>query len=199
MSVGNDTYNLTKHDRNPIYRCVWNQFSKYRFESITKKNIYCNQRKNNGNIHNFINSAKTNSPTSQSGATALPPIGVSVLYIETSSNNHGGANSFCSFERIDIIQFTNISSYHNRFSILTKDFLKSMGRFRIQLLLEDNTWSTQTNIPKYDRYTDTSTDWTLVNLNFTVESFGTRLVYDQIDTPHAGMCFSDITITHSVY
>ena len=36
-----------------------------------------------------------------------------------------------------------------------------MGRFRIQLLLEDNAWSTRYNIPKNDRYSDTSLDWTL--------------------------------------
>ena len=74
-----------------------------------------------------------------------------------------------------------------------------MGGFRIQLLLEDNTWSTRYITPKSDRYSDTSTDWTLVNLNFTVENYGIRIVYDQIDTAHADMCFSIITITHSVY
>ena len=74
-----------------------------------------------------------------------------------------------------------------------------MGRFRIELLLEDNTWSTRYNIPKNDRYSNSSTQGTLVILNFTVENYGIRLVYDQIDTRHAGMCFSDITITHSMY
>ena len=39
-----------------------------------------------------------------------------------------------------------------------------MSRFRIQILLEDNTWSTRYNIPKNDRTSDTSTEWTLVNL-----------------------------------
>ena len=69
-----------------------------------------------------------------------------------------------------------------------------MGRFRIQLLLEDDTW-----IPKNDRYNDTSTDWTLVGLDFTVENYGVKLFYDKIETPHADMCFSKITITPSVY
>ena len=44
-----------------------------------------------------------------------------------------------------------------------------MSRFRSQFLLEDNTWSTRYNIPKNDRYSDTSTDWTLVSLNVTVK------------------------------
>ena len=65
---------------------------------------------------------------------SLAPIGDSFMYIETSSNNHGD-DVFCSIERTDIIQITNITFYYNRFSILTNDSLKSMGRFRIQLLL----------------------------------------------------------------
>ena len=45
-----------------------------------------------------------------------------------------------------------------------------MGRFRIQSLLEDNTWSTRYNIAKNDRYSNSSTDWTKLNLNFTIQS-----------------------------
>ena len=74
-----------------------------------------------------------------------------------------------------------------------------MGRFRIQLLLQDKIWSTRYNIPKNDRYSNSSTQWTLVNLNFTEENYGIKLIYNQIDTPHADMCFSDNSITHSVY
>ena len=53
---------------------------------------------------------KTNNPTSCSGATSLPPICNSFMYIETSSNNHGN-NVFVGFERTDIIQITNITFY----------------------------------------------------------------------------------------
>ena len=74
-----------------------------------------------------------------------------------------------------------------------------MGRFRIQLLLDDNTWSIRYNIPKNDRYIDSSTDWTTINLNFTTENFGIKLVYDEIDSAHADMCFSKITITNFEY
>ena len=74
-----------------------------------------------------------------------------------------------------------------------------MGRFRIQLLLEDNTWSTQYTIAKNSQYTNSPTEWKLLNLDFTEENYGFKLFYDQIDTPHADMSFSDITITHSVY
>ena len=108
------------------------------------------------------------------------------MYLGTSSNNHGN-NDFVSSERTDIIQVSNITFYHNRFSILTKDSLKSVGRFRIQLLSEDNTWSTRYNIPKNDRYSDTTTEWTLVSLNFTEEIYSNKLIYDQIDKAHADM------------
>ena len=74
-----------------------------------------------------------------------------------------------------------------------------MGRFRIQLLTEDDLWSTQYTIPKNDEYSNTLTEWTLLNLDFTIENYGIKLIYDQIETAHADMCFSNITITHSVY
>ena len=70
-----------------------------------------------------------------------------------------------------------------------------MSRFRIRSLLEDNIWSTRYNIPKNDRYSDTSTDWTLVSLNFTVENYDIKLIYNQIDTTLANMFFSNTTIT----
>ena len=160
--------------------------------------INCNDKNNNRKIQNFIKSTKTNSPTGDSGATALPRIGSAFMYIETSSANHGN-NVFCSFERTDIIQITIISFYYNRYSILTNNKLKAMGRFRNQLLLEDNTWSTQYTIAKNTQYSNTSTDWTLLNLDFTIKNYGIKLVYDQIDKPHADMCFSNNTIIHSVY
>ena len=69
----------------------------------------------------------------------------------------------------------------------------------IQLIIQDNTWSTRYNIPKNDRCSETSKDWTLVSLIFIVENYGMKLFYDEIDTPHADMCFSNNPITLSVY
>ena len=120
------------------------------------------------------------------------------MYMETSSNNHGNDNIFGSIERTDIVQISNVTFYYNRYSILTNDSKKPMGRFRIQLLLEDNTWSTQNILPKNDRNSDSSTDWTKLSLYFTVKNYGIDLLYNQIDTPHADMCFSNFIITHSV-
>ena len=50
-----------------------------------------------------------------------------------------------------LYEVSNITFYYNRFSILTNNNLKSMGRFRVELLLEYNTWSTQNTIAEKDR------------------------------------------------
>ena len=68
----------------------------------------CNDKNGNDKLSNFIKSTKTNSPTGDSGATSLTPIGDSFMYIETCSNNNGD-NVFCSFEQTDIIQTSNIT------------------------------------------------------------------------------------------
>ena len=199
VSVGNNTYNITKYDKIQLTDITVIKFPNKGTFLLQNWNIKCNDKyNNNGNINNFIRSTKTNTLTADSGATTLPPIGNSFMYIETSSNNHGN-NVFVSFGRTDIIQITNITFYYNRFSILTNNSLKSMGRFRIQLLLQDNTWSTQYTMAKNTQYSDSPTEWSLLNLDFTTENYGIKLINDQIDTPHADMCFSNITITHSVY
>ena len=59
--------------------------------------IICNDKINNGKQQNFVKSTKSISPTSDSGATSLPPIGSAFMYIETSSANHENI-VFCSFE-----------------------------------------------------------------------------------------------------
>ena len=50
-----------------------------------------------------------------------------------------------------------------------------MGHFRIQLLLEDDTWNTEYTVAKNNQYSDISTDWTSLNLDFTAESYGIKL------------------------
>ena len=74
-----------------------------------------------------------------------------------------------------------------------------MGRFRIRLLVADNTGIIPYNKPKVDRHSNSSIQWTIVSLTFTVENYGIKFLYDQIDKPHADMRFSNITITHFVY
>ena len=199
VSVGNDTYNLTKYNKIQLTDITVIKAGNTGGYLLPNWKILCNDINNNGNINRFIKSTKTSSPTSQSGATSLPPIGNAFMYIKTSSGNSGNDNIFVSWERTDIIQITNITFYYNRFSILTNDSLRSMGRFIIQLLSKDNTWDTQYTIAKNTQYSNTSTDWTLLNLDFTVENYGIKLIYDKIYTAHSDMCFSNITITHSVY
>ena len=76
--------------------------------------------------------------------------------------------------------------------------LRAMGRFITQSLLGGNTWSKRYSIPENDRYSYSSTEATLVSLNFPVESYGIYLFYNQIDTDHGGMWCNSFTITHSV-
>ena len=195
VSVGNDTYNLSKYDKIQLIDVTEIRYPNIGITLLPKWKIKNLNKLDGVKVSNFLRSTITNPPTSLLGATALPPIGYAFMYVERSSNNHGDEKVFVSWERTDIIQVTNITFYYNRFMHI----LKSMGLFRIQLLLEDNIWSTRYNVPKNDQHSDTSTDWTLVSLNFTVENYGIKLIYGQIDTAHADMCFSNITITHSVY
>ena len=70
-----------------------------------------------------------------------------------------------------------------------------MGRFRIKLLSSNNTWDTQHTIAKNTQYTVSPTERKLLNLNFTKENYGIKLILDQIDTAHSDMGFSNIMIT----
>ena len=198
VTVGNDTYNLAKYNKIQLNDTTVIQYPNTVGYLLQNWVIKCLDKNNNSKIQNFIRSSKTTSPTADSGATTIPPIGNSFMYIETSGGNYGYDHIFCSFERSDIIQISNITFYYNRHSH-PNDQLRGMGRFRIQHLSEDNTWNTQYTIEKNTQYSNNSTEWTLLNLDFTIENYGIKLIYDQIDTAHCDMCFSNITITHSVY
>ena len=162
---------------------------------LQKWNIKSSNKYGDSRVGDFLKVTKSNSPTPNTGSVILSPIGNSFMYTEKSGNNHGN-KVFLSFVRTDNIHITKITFYYNRFSI-DGDY-KAMGRFRIQLLLEDNTWSTQYTIAKNTQYSNTPSERTLINLDFTIEKIGIKLIYDQIDSPLCDMCFSNITITHSV-
>ena len=115
LSVGNDTYNLTKYDKIQLTDTTVMKAGNSGGYLLQNWNIRCNDKNNNGKISNFIKSTKTNSPTGGSGATSLPPIGTAFMYIETSGGNYVTDNIFCSIERTDIIQISNITFYYNRF------------------------------------------------------------------------------------
>ena len=74
-----------------------------------------------------------------------------------------------------------------------------MGQFRIQILTKDNVWLTKFITPKNTQFGTLSSDWTKLNLNITDENYGIKFIYDQNDSAHPDMCFSNITITHSPY
>ena len=95
VSVGNDTYNLTKYNNIQLTDITTIKTGNGGGYLLPSWRIFCNDKNNNGKITNFIRATKTNSPTGDSGATSLPPIGFAFLYIETSSNNHG-SNVFVS-------------------------------------------------------------------------------------------------------
>ena len=198
VSVENDIYNLTNINKIQLTDTTIFKSPKQGGYLLPSCRIFCINKNDDGKIQKFSKSTKTNSSATDSGGTSLLSIGDSFMYIETTSNNSGNY-VFVSMERTDIIQISKLTFYYNRISILTSDSNESMVRFRIQLLLEDHTWSTQYTVPKKDQYRDISRDWTLLNLNFTVESYGIKLIYDQIDTTHDEMCFSNNTITYSVY
>ena len=85
VSVGNDTYNLTKYDGIQITDTtiiIYPNTGGYLLQNWV---IKCNDKNKNGKIQNFEKSTKNNSTTGDSGATNLPPIGSSFMYIETSS------------------------------------------------------------------------------------------------------------------
>ena len=198
VTAGNHTNKLTNYDKIRITDTTEIKFPNIGSKLLQKRNIKCNNKNTDSKVGNFIKLTMKNSLTGYLGATSLPSIGDSFLYIETSSNNHGHEKVFVSFERTDIIHVSNITFYYNRFSILNIESKKSLRRFRIQLLLEDNSWSIRYNIPESDRYSDTSTQWTKLNLNFIVENYGILLFYDQINKPLADMCVSSNSFTHSV-
>ena len=131
VSVGSDVYNLTKYERIQITDTTIIKYANTGGYLLQSWVIKRNDINYSGKIKNSIKSTKTNSQTGYSGATSLPPIGNSFMYLATSSNNRGN-NVFVSFERTKNIRISNITFFYNIFSILTRDSLKSMGRFRIQ-------------------------------------------------------------------
>ena len=197
VSVGSDIYNLTKYEKNYITDLTQMRAPNNGINLLQKWKIECKDRNNNAKINNFVKSTKTESSTADSGVTALPPIGTSFMYLESSGVNNG-ASTFLILTRTDIIQITNISFYYNRFSISDEN-LKAMPRFRIQILLENDIWENKYTIEKNSQYSTTSTEWSLLNLDFTQDNYGIRMIFDRIDSAHADMCISDILITHTLY
>ena len=101
MTNGNDTYYLTKYDKIEIIDTTIIKHGNEVYLPPRRK-VISNDKNNIGVTTNFLRALKTNSPTSDSGATSLPPFGFASMYVETSSNKHGPERMFVSFERTDI-------------------------------------------------------------------------------------------------
>ena len=98
MSVGNDTYNLTKHDKIQFIDKTEINFPNIGSDLLQKWNIKGNKKIIQPRITDFIRSTKTNSPTSHLGATSLPPIG----------------NFFCILKLVQIITIMKECFFHSR-------------------------------------------------------------------------------------
>ena len=89
VSVGNDTYNLSKNNKIQITDTTVIRVGKIGPVLLPYWKCICNNKNNNGKKTNFIKRTKTKSPTGSNGATSLPPVGSAFKYIETSGDNHG--------------------------------------------------------------------------------------------------------------
>ena len=75
VSVGNDIYNLTKYNKIQLTDITVIKVGNSGVYLLPYWKIVCNDKNNSGKITNFIRATKTNSPTGDSGATSLAPIG----------------------------------------------------------------------------------------------------------------------------
>ena len=199
VQINNNFYNLQIHNKIQITDVTKILFPNTGHDLLPKWRIVCNNRFNSSIPTDFIKSTITNTPTGQAGATVIPPIGNAFMYIETSGNNHNDVqdNVFVSIERTDIINISNISFYYNRFSI-SQALKRNMGKFEISILIANKVWNTIYTLEKNTNFSTLSTDWIILNLNIANQpNYGIKLVYSGINTGHADMCFSDISITHS--
>ena len=113
VNINNTIYNLQIYNKIVLADTTIIKFPINVDALLPNWRILCNGRNNDGNVQNVFRSTKTSSSTPISGAVNSPPSGDSFMYIETSSNNFG-PNVFCSWERTDIVQISNITFYYNR-------------------------------------------------------------------------------------
>ena len=108
VPVGNETYTLTKYIKKQIIDIAFIKHGNCQY-LLPRWKVLSNDKNNFGITTIFVRAIKSSSPTGDNGATTSPPIGNSFMYIETSSNNHFHERVFVSWERTDIIQFSNIT------------------------------------------------------------------------------------------
>ena len=135
VSVGNDTYSLNKYDKIQITDTTIIKTPNNVCYLLQNWVIKCNDKNGNGKISNFIKPTEANSPTGNSRATSLPPIGDSFMYIETTSKNKGD-NVFCSFERTDTIKIPTEHSITTDFQqVVLNQWVDSEFNYYYKILL----------------------------------------------------------------
>ena len=77
VSVGNDSYNLTKYDKISITDVTERRAPCVVSDLLQKWKIVNNNKNNDKKIGKFLKSTKTSSSTGDSGADSLPPVGSS--------------------------------------------------------------------------------------------------------------------------
>ena len=98
------------------------------------------------------------------------------MSIETIQNISGNGNVVISFERIDSFQISKLHFVINdsHLRMLAK---RSMVQSKIHFLI-DGTWETKYKNEKDTNYGATTTEWTLINLDFTEINYGIELIND---------------------
>ena len=74
LSVGNDTYNLTKYDKIQLTDTTVMKSGNTGGYLLPYWKIICNDKNGNGKIQNFVKSTKSSSATGNSGSTGLPSV-----------------------------------------------------------------------------------------------------------------------------
>ena len=79
VSVGNITYNLTKYDKIQLTDRTIVKTGNTGATLLSYWRVICNDVNNNGKSSKFLKSTESGSPTCDTGATSLPPIGIAVF------------------------------------------------------------------------------------------------------------------------
>ena len=108
ISVLSDVFDLTKNVGNQIIDTPIIKTGKAGPFLLTLWKVEYNQGVVAGKSSNFIRATKSTSPTPISGSSTIPPIAISFICMGIIGENLG-LNLFVNFERIDIIQISNIT------------------------------------------------------------------------------------------
>ena len=93
VSVGNDVYIITKYDKKQRPDTTISKYTNSGGYLLPYWRKVWIDRNNCGKLTKFIKLTK-NSPTPNTSATSIPPIGDSILYVESSANISGSNIDF---------------------------------------------------------------------------------------------------------